>query len=138
MQDGVIGGGTASGAVTEGLIAANRHGGMAEVLETAFAALEAAGTGVVGRRQPFMYFAGPFATSSKYGSWGQMGCDQPGDESLSTAPSVSKSAGTQAPGTPPRSLPAASPRTSWVAPPPFTTYSMAREGGCSDSAARRR
>lgn len=83
VQDGVIGGGTASGAVTEGLIAANRHGGMAEVLETAFAALEAAGTGVVGRpEQPFMYFAGPFATSSKYGSWGQMEfTDQPIDES---------------------------------------------------------
>ena len=82
VEDGVIGGGTATGDVTEGLIAANRHPGIGGVLEAVFDALEASGTGLVGNAtQPFMYFSGPFGTYSKYGSWGQMEfTDQPIEE----------------------------------------------------------
>ena len=140
LQDGVIGGGTASGAVTEGLIAANRHGGMAEVLETAFAALEAAGTGVVGRpEQPFMYLRALRHEQQVP----QLG---PG-WSLPTSPLTSRqhhrAVGKQISrhGRRWHSRRARCQlrhRVRAGGAAPFTTYSMAREGGCSDSAARRR
>ena len=79
VEDGVIGGAQPTGAVTENLIAANRHPGMADVLDAFFDEFESSGGGVLGNAdQPFMYFAGPSAAYSRYGSWGmQEFTDQP-------------------------------------------------------------
>jgi hypothetical protein len=79
VEDGVIGGAQPTGGVTERLIAANRHDGMGAVLDTFFDALQSSGSGVLGSpERPFCYFAGPFSTYSRYGSWGmQEFTDQP-------------------------------------------------------------
>jgi len=69
VQDGVIGGGAATGGVTELLIAANRHPGMETVLARYLAALKQLTPSLASAQAPFMYFGGPAGVFSKYGSW---------------------------------------------------------------------
>eukprot|EP00959_Pyramimonas_sp_CCMP1952_P384146 8050685-Pyramimonas_sp.AAC.2 len=77
VEDGVIGGGTPTGSVTELLIAANRHEGMSGVVTEYLDAYKSIDLFDASDR-PFMYFTGPSGFYSKYGSWGMTEyADQP-------------------------------------------------------------